>query len=141
MKTLVENLRIALGERIAAQDWMNDSTKVNALLKLNTFYVKIGYPDHWIDMSALNIDAKKSYFENVRECHRFWNAWRIEHTVGKPVDREDWFMTPQTVNAYYNPTTNEICFPAGILQVPFFDSTADDAFNYGAIGAHYRQRQ
>ena len=134
MKTLVENLRIALGERIAAQDWMNDSTKVNALLKLNTFYVKIGYPDHWIDMSALNIDAKKSYFENVRECHRFWNAWRIEHTAGKPVDREDWFMTPQTVNAYYNPTTNEICFPAGILQVPFFDSTADDAFNYGAIG-------
>ena len=134
MKTLVENLRIALGERIAAQDWMDDSTKVNALLKLNTFYVKIGYPDRWTDLSALKIDAKKSYFENMQECSRFWNAWRIEHTAGKPVDRDDWYMTPQTVNAYYNPTTNEICFPAGILQVPFFDPTADDAFNYGAIG-------
>ena len=134
MKTLVENLRIALGERIAAQDWMDDSTKVNALLKLNTFYVKIGYPDRWTDLSGLKIDAKKSYYENMRECNRFWNAWRIEHTAGKPVDRDDWHMTPQTVNAYYNPTTNEICFPAGILQVPFFDPTADDAFNYGAIG-------
>ena len=134
MKTLVENLRIALGERIAAQDWMDDSTKVNALLKLNTFYVKIGYPDKWTDMSDLNIDAAKSYYENIQECHRFWTAWRIRHTAGKPVDRDDWYMTPQTVNAYYNPTTNEICFPAGILQVPFFDPTADDAFNYGAIG-------
>ena len=134
MKTLVENLRIALGERIAAQDWMDDSTKVNALLKLNTFYVKIGYPDRWTDMSDLKIDAKKSYYENMEECSRFWNAWRIDHTAGKPVDRDDWYMTPQTVNAYYNPTTNEICFPAGILQVPFFDPTADDAFNYGAIG-------
>ena len=134
MKTLVENLRIALGERIAAQDWMDDSTKVNALLKLNTFYVKIGYPDRWTDLSGLKIDAKKSYYENMKECSRFWNAWRIDHTAGKPVDRDDWHMTPQTVNAYYNPTTNEICFPAGILQVPFFDPTADDAFNYGAIG-------
>ena len=134
MKTLVENLRIALGERIAAQDWMDDSTKVNALLKLNTFYVKIGYPDRWTDMSSLKIDTKKSYYENMKECARFWTAWRINHTAGKPVDRDDWHMTPQTVNAYYNPTTNEICFPAGILQVPFFDATADDAFNYGAIG-------
>ena len=134
MKTLVENLRIALGERIASQDWMDDSTKVNALLKLNTFYVKIGYPDRWTDMSDLNIDTKKSYFENMQECNRFWTAWHISHTAGKPVDRDDWHMTPQTVNAYYNPTTNEICFPAGILQVPFFDPTADDAFNYGAIG-------
>jgi putative endopeptidase len=134
MKTLVENLRVALGERIAAQEWMDDSTKVNALLKLNTFYVKIGYPDKWTDLSNLNIDAKKSYFENMIECRRFWTAWHIEHTAGKPVDRDDWFMTPQTVNAYYNPTTNEICFPAGILQVPFFDPAADDAFNYGAIG-------
>jgi putative endopeptidase len=134
MKTLVENLRIALGERIAAQDWMDDSTKVNALLKLNTFYVKIGYPDRWTDMTDMNIDAKKSYFENMKECNRFWTAWHINHTAGKPVDRDDWHMTPQTVNAYYNPTTNEICFPAGILQVPFFDPTADDAFNYGAIG-------
>ncbi|MBO7115903.1 MAG: M13 family metallopeptidase [Prevotella sp.] len=134
MKTLVENLRIALGERIAAQEWMDDSTKVNALLKLNTFYVKIGYPDKWTDMSDLKIDAKKSYYENMQECNRFWNKWRIDHTAGKPVDRDEWYMTPQTVNAYYNPTTNEICFPAGILQVPFFDPNADDAFNYGAIG-------
>ena len=134
MKTLVENLRIALGERIAAQEWMDDSTKVNALLKLNTFYVKIGYPDRWTDMSGLKIDAKKSYYENMMECSRWHQAWQIEHKAGKPVDRDDWYMTPQTVNAYYNPTTNEICFPAGILQVPFFDPTADDAFNYGAIG-------
>ena len=134
MKTLVENLRIALGERIAAQDWMDDSTKVNALLKLNTFYVKIGYPDRWTDLSSLKIDAKKSYYENMEECSRFWVADRIRKRAGKPVDREEWHMTPQTVNAYYNPTTNEICFPAGILQVPFFDPTADDAFNYGAIG-------
>ena len=134
MKKLVENLRIALGERIAAQDWMDDSTKVNALLKLNTFYVKIGYPDKWTDMSALKIDAKKSYFENMQECNRWRIAHNIEEKAGKPVDRDEWHMTPQTVNAYYNPTTNEICFPAGILQVPFFDPTADDAFNYGAIG-------
>ena len=134
MITLVKNLQIALGERIAAQDWMDDSTKVNALLKLNTFYVKVGYPDRWTDLSKLQIDPAKSYYENMEECSKFWNAWRIEHTAGKPVDRDDWHMTPQTVNAYYNPTTNEICFPAGILQYPFFDMTADDAFNYGAIG-------
>jgi putative endopeptidase len=108
MKTLVENLRVALGERIAAQDWMDDSTKVNALLKLNTFYVKIGYPDRWTDLTNLKIDAKKSYYENMQECARFWQAWQIDHTAGKPVDRDDWFMNPQTVNAYYNPTTNEI---------------------------------
>lgn len=134
MATLVKNLQIALGERIAAQEWMDDSTKVNALLKLNTFYVKIGYPGKWTDLSDLQIDPKKSYYENVQECIRFWNAWEIKHRAGKPVDRDDWHMTPQTVNAYYNPTTNEICFPAGILQYPFFEPTADDAFNYGAIG-------
>ena len=134
MATLVKNLQIALGERIAAQEWMDDSTKVNALLKLNTFYVKIGYPDKWTDLSDLQIDPKKSYYENVQECIKFWNAWEIKHRAGKPVDRDDWHMTPQTVNAYYNPTTNEICFPAGILQYPFFEPTADDAFNYGAIG-------
>ena len=134
MLKLVKNLQIALGERIAAQDWMDDSTKVNALLKLNTFYVKVGFPDKWIDMTKLQIDAKKSYYENHMACLKFWNDYAIDHTAGKPVDIEDWYMTPQTVNAYYNPTTNEICFPAGILQVPFFDMTADDAFNYGAIG-------
>ena len=134
MATLVKNLQIALGERIAAQDWMDDSTKVNALLKLNTFYVKIGYPDKWTDISDLQIDPSKSYYENMQECSKFWRKWNIEHKAGKPVDINDWHMNPQTVNAYYNPTTNEICFPAGILQYPFFDPTADDAFNYGAIG-------
>ena len=134
MLKLVKNLQIALGERIAAQEWMDDSTKVNALLKLNTFYVKVGYPDKWIDMTSLTVDPKKSYYENHLSCLKFWNDYYIDHTAGKPVDIEDWYMTPQTVNAYYNPTKNEICFPAVILQVPFFDMTADDAFNYGAIG-------
>ena len=134
MTKLIKNLQIALGERIAAQDWMSDSTKVNALLKLNTFYVKVGYPDKWIDMSKLTIDPSKSYYENLLACRKFWNEYEIDHMAGKPVDIDDWYMNPQTVNAYYNPTTNEICFPAGILQVPFFDMTADDAFNYGAIG-------
>jgi putative endopeptidase len=85
-------------------------------------------------MSKLTIDPKKTYYENMQDCSRFWTAYHIDHTAGKPVDIDDWYMTPQTVNAYYNPTTNEICFPAGILQPPFFDMTADDAFNYGAIG-------
>ena len=134
MIKLVKNLQIALGERIAAQDWMDDSTKVNALLKLNTFYVKVGYPDKWIDLGKLTIDPSKTFYENMKACSKFWNDYEIEHTAGKPVDKDDWYMDPQTVNAYYNPTTNEICFPAGILQVPFFDMTADDAFNYGAIG-------
>ncbi len=134
MTKLIKNLQIALGERIAAQDWMSDSTKVNALLKLNTFYVKVGYPDKWIDMSKLSIDPSLSYYENLMACRKFWNEYEIDHMAGKPVDIDDWYMDPQTVNAYYNPTTNEICFPAGILQVPFFDMTADDAFNYGAIG-------
>ena len=134
MKTLVGNLQKALAKRIEAQDWMSEETKKNALDKLNAFYVKIGYPDKWVDMTNLNIDASKSYYSNIEECRRFWNKWVVDTKVGKPVDKDEWQMYPQTVNAYYNPTTNEICFPAGILQVPFFDPTADDAFNYGAIG-------
>ena len=134
MEQLVKNLQVALGERIKAQTWMSDETKRAALDKLSTFYVKIGYPNKWKDMSGLDIDTKKTYYENVMECNRFWNAKEIEEKAGKPVDNDEWFMTPQTVNAYYNPTTNEICFPAGILQRPFFDPEADDAFNYGAIG-------
>lgn len=134
MEALVKNLQISLGERIEAQDWMSDETKKAALDKLNSFYVKIGYPNKWKDMSGLTIDSKLSYYENVQNCRKFWGKWDIDYRAGKPVDRDEWFMTPQTVNAYYNPTTNEICFPAGILQVPFFDPTADDAFNYGAIG-------
>ena len=108
MTRLIKNLQIALGERIAAQDWMTDSTKVNALLKLNTFYVKVGYPDKWIDISKLTIDPKESYYDNVLACQKFWNDYEIDHMAGKPVDIDDWYMTPQTVNAYYNPTTNEI---------------------------------
>lgn len=134
MEQLVNNLQIALGERIKAQDWMSDTTKQAALEKLSTFYVKIGYPNKWKDMDGLIIDPTKSYYENVQACREFWDKKSIEEKAGKPVDREEWYMTPQTVNAYYNPSTNEICFPAGILQYPFFDPKADDAFNYGAIG-------
>ena len=134
MVTLVKNLQKALSERIVEQDWMSQETKKNAQEKLGTFYVKIGYPDKWDDISGLSIDPEKSYYDNMLECSRFWQAFMLDKTLGKPVDRDQWGMTPQTVNAYYNPTTNEICFPAGILQPPFFDASADDAFNYGAIG-------
>ena len=134
MKQLVKNLQVSLAERIEAQTWMSEETKKNALDKLNSFYVKIGYPDKWTDMSKLNVDMKKSYYDNIVECKKFWNEYEINKKAGKPVDKDEWHMTPQTVNAYYNPTTNEICFPAGILQPPFFDANADDAFNYGAIG-------
>lgn len=134
MKTLVANLQTSLGERIMAQEWMSEDTKKAALDKLSTFYVKIGYPDKWKDMSGLQIDPAKSLYENIIAARLFRHQQRIEETAGKPVDRDEWHMTPQTVNAYYNPTTNEICFPAGILQKPFFDPQADDAFNYGAIG-------
>ena len=134
MERLVKNLQLSLAERIMAQDWMETDTKLNALAKLSTFYVKIGFPNKWKDLSALEIDPSKSFYENVMECNKFQTKRHIEEKAGKPVDNEEWFMTPQTVNAYYNPTTNEICFPAGILQYPFFDPTADDAFNYGAIG-------
>lgn len=134
MERLVKNLQTSLAERIMAQTWMSDTTKTAALDKLASFYVKIGYPNKWKDLSRLTIDPKKSYYENVMACYAFRDADYIASHAGKPVDRDEWLMTPQTVNAYYNPTTNEICFPAGILQVPFFDMTADDAFNYGAIG-------
>ena len=134
MEKLVKNLQVSLAERIREQKWMSPETKKAALDKLNSFYVKIGYPNQWKDMSGLNIDPKLSYYEKVKNCQLFWHKWNYEHRAGKPVDKDEWLMTPQTVNAYYNPTTNEICFPAGILQKPFFDPEADDAFNYGAIG-------
>ncbi len=134
METLVKNLQIALGQRIDAQQWMSPETKKNAHEKLSTFYVKIGYPSKWRDYSKLDIDPSKSFYENMLMVRQWRNAVHIAEKAGKPVDKEEWFMTPQTVNAYYNPTTNEICFPAGILQYPFFDPAADDAFNYGAIG-------
>ncbi|MBQ5752057.1 MAG: M13 family metallopeptidase [Bacteroidaceae bacterium] len=134
MVQLVKNLQIALGERIDAQEWMSNETKEAAHAKLNTFTVKIGYPDKWDDYSALQIDPKQSYADNCRNLSEFDWKKHVDEKWGKPVDREEWHMTPQTVNAYYNPTTNEICFPAGILQYPFFDMEEDDAFNYGAIG-------
>ncbi|KAA6325379.1 Neutral endopeptidase, partial [termite gut metagenome] len=132
MVKLVHNLQDALGERIATLAWMSDETKAKAKEKLDAFYVKIGYPDKWRDYSALNIE-KDNYYENIKRASQFESAYLLAK-AGKPVDKDEWHMTPQTVNAYYNPSTNEICFPAGILQYPFFDMNADDAFNYGAIG-------
>lgn len=134
MEDLVRDLQVSLGQRIDAQVWMSDSTKANAHAKLDKFYVKIGYPNKWTDYTKLTIDPSKSYYENVLATRLFAHDKHIREKAGKPVDRDEWFMTPQTVNAYYNPTTNEICFPAGILQRPFFDPKADKAFNYGAIG-------
>ena len=134
MEQLVRNLQISLGERIDAQTWMSAETKANAHKKLDKFYVKIGYPNKWTDYTKLTIDPSKSYYENVMACRKFAHDKHIAEKAGKPVDRDEWYMNPQTVNAYYNPTTNEICFPAGILQYPFFDPKADEAFNYGAIG-------
>jgi len=132
MTQLVSNLQWALGERIKASTWMTDQTKKNALEKLASFTVKIGYPDKWRDYSGLTIGTE-SYYANVLNSRRFDVAYSLGK-IGKPVDPTEWQMTPQTVNAYYDPTTNEICFPAGILQPPFFDMNADDAANYGAIG-------
>ena len=134
MEELVHNLQVSLSQRIDAQTWMSDSTKANAHKKLDKFYVKIGYPNKWTDYSKLTIDPAKSFYENVMATRLFAHDKQIADKAGKPVDRDEWYMTPQTVNAYYNPTTNEICFPAGILQRPFFDPKADAAFNYGAIG-------
>ena len=132
MVTLVKNLQTALGERINALEWMSAETKAKAQEKLATFHVKIGYPDTWKDYSTLDI-KNDSYWANMERATQ-WEYADMMAKAGKPVDKNEWLMTPQTVNAYYNPTTNEICFPAGILQYPFFDMNADDAFNYGAIG-------
>ncbi|MDR2791195.1 MAG: M13 family metallopeptidase [Tannerellaceae bacterium] len=132
MIKLVTNLREALGQRIQSLSWMSDETKSKAQEKLATFYVKIGYPDKWRDYSALDVH-RDSYYDNIVRATQFEFAYMMAK-AGKPVDKDEWLMTPQTVNAYYNPATNEICFPAGILQYPFFSMEADDAFNYGAIG-------
>lgn len=134
MEELVKNLQQALRQRIAQQTWMTEETKRQAYEKLDAFYVKIGYPDQWIDYSALNIDETLSYYENLVRATQFMSHYYIDKRVNKRTDRTEWLMKPQTVNAYYNPTTNEICFPAGILQPPFFNAEADDACNYGAIG-------
>ena len=133
MMKLITNLRKSLAAHIASLTWMSDTTKVNALVKLNSFTVKIGYPDKWRDYSGLQVDPDKSLYENIKAA-TIYETRRNLNKHGKPVDKDEWGMTPQTVNAYYNPTTNEICFPAAILQPPFFDVNADDATNYGAIG-------
>ena len=133
MLALVKNLQKALGIRIENLEWMSEETKAKALEKLNAFTIKIGYPDTWRDYTALDVNAKDTYYANLQRAAKFEQEYSLSY-LGKPVDKTKWYMTPQTVNAYYNPSSNEICFPAGILQYPFFDMSADDAFNYGAIG-------
>lgn len=132
--TLVVNLQKALGEHIQALEWMSDTTKAKALEKLSTFHVKIGYPDKWTDYSKMVIDPEDGLYQNMKGVTTFYYQKMLNEKLGKPVDKDEWLMTPQTVNAYYNPTTNEICFPAAILQPPFFYPEGDDAINYGAIG-------
>jgi len=133
MLDIVKNLQASLSEHIDSLSWMSAETKAKAHEKLSSFTVKIGYPDKWKDYSALEVDPSLSYLENLERV----SIWAVNDNLadlGKPVDKEEWHMSPQTVNAYYNPTSNEICFPAGILQPPFFFHDADDAVNYGAIG-------
>ena len=132
MVDLVENLRIALGQRIDKLTWMSDSTKQKAHEKLEKINVKIGYPDKWRDYSGLEVKTD-SYFANVMRSNAFDAAWEFSK-INKPVDKTEWYMPPQMVNAYYSPSMNEVAFPAAILQPPFFYLNADDAVNYGAIG-------
>ena len=134
MLALVHNLQDALKQRISEAAWMTPATKEQAIDKLSNFIIKIGYPDKWRDYSALEVDESLSLYENMRRISMSNTKYYVETTVNKPVDKDKWHMTPQTINAYYNPTTNEICFPAAILQPPFFDVDADEAANYGAIG-------
>jgi putative endopeptidase len=134
MKELVGNLLVALKARLENLDWMSPETKAKALEKLATFDPKIGYPDKWRDFSGLSIRPDDGYFGDVMAVSEFNNAWSMGK-IGKPADRKEWGMSPQTVNAYYNPLKNEIVFPAAILQPPFFDPKADPALNYGGIGA------
>lgn len=134
---MVNNIKLAFADRIKHLDWMSDSTKEMALRKLGSFRVKIGYPEKWIDYSTLQVGKdpeESSYFTNVVNANIFESKRQLAK-LGKPVDREEWQMTPQTVNAYYNPLFNEIVFPAAILQPPFYDYRADEAVNYGGIGA------
>lgn len=133
MLALVNNLKKALGKHIINLPWMSDETKLKAIEKLLAFTVKIGYPDKWKDYSAMEIDPALSYYENVHNAS-MWHQKDTYSKWGKPVDKSEWGMTPQTVNAYYNPLANEIVFPAAILQAPFFNPEASDAENYGGIG-------
>ena len=133
MLEIVGELQKSLGEHIASLEWMSDETKAYAQNKLSNFTVKVGYPDKWKDYSSLNVDPEQSYYKNIVAANTWYVADNLSK-MGKATDKSEWGMTPQTVNAYYNPTTNEICFPAAILQPPFFNIDADDAVNYGAIG-------
>lgn len=133
MLELVGNLKTALGQHIKGLTWMSDTTKQRALEKLDAFTVKIGYPDKWRDYSSLKIDRRRSYWDNIKDAIKHEIDYNLADW-GKPVDKTRWYMTPQTVNAYYSPLSNEICFPAGILQAPYFNPDADPAENYGAIG-------
>ena len=134
MLELVHNLQKALAQRIDEATWMSAETKAKAKDKLSNFIVKIGYPDKWKDYSGLQVCDSLSLYENMGNISEFFLLDQLKRKVNKPVDKTEWLMTPQTINAYYMPTTNEICFPAAILQPPFFDPNADDAMNYGAIG-------
>jgi len=134
MQELVENLRRAYALRIEKLDWMSDETRAQALDKLNSFKAKIGYSDKWRDYSKLVIDENENLFENMMRVAKFEDDFWLKK-IGKENDPTLWYMNAHEINAYYDPSTNEICFPAGILQYPFFDMNADDAFNYGAIGA------
>ena len=135
MTEIVRNLQKALGQRIQNATWMSEETKAQAKDKLDNFIVKIGYPDKWKDYSKLVVNDSLSLYENLGNISEYFLMDMLDRKVGKPVDKAEWQMSPQTINAYYNPPTNEICFPAGILQPPFFDPQADDALNYGGIGA------
>ena len=135
MTEIVRNLQTALGQRIQEATWMSDETKAQAKDKLDNFIVKIGYPDKWKDYSKLVVNDSLSLYENLGNISEYFLIDMLDRKVGKPVDKTEWLLSPQTINAYYNPPTNEICFPAGILQPPFFDPQSDDALNYGAIGA------
>lgn len=134
MLDLIHNLQTALAQRIDDATWMGSATKAQAKDKLQNFIIKIGYPDKWKDYSGLQVVDSLSLYENLQHIARWATDKYIAEKVNKKVDKMEWGMTPQTINAYYNPTTNEICFPAAILQPPFFDPNADDAVNYGAIG-------
>lgn len=134
MLELVHNLQTALSQRIDEATWMGEATKAQAKDKLENFIVKIGYPDTWKDYSKVEVSEDLPLYKNLENIGEFMWYDELNRKVNKPVDKMEWLMTPQTINAYYNPTTNEICFPAGILQPPFFDPEADDALNYGAIG-------
>ncbi|MCQ2344529.1 MAG: M13 family metallopeptidase [Paludibacteraceae bacterium] len=134
METLVANLKEAYKQRIQNLDWMGADTKTKALEKIDAIYVKVGFPKTWRDYSSVGVDANDTYWAMCKKLSKFNAQYEFSKLDRPEVDKDEWLMTPQTVNAYYNPTTNEICFPAGILQYPFFDMSADDAFNYGAIG-------